>query len=31
MFKHIGKVIMPDIFAGDGTTVGNRLKGQLER
>ncbi|KIJ91420.1 hypothetical protein K443DRAFT_68658, partial [Laccaria amethystina LaAM-08-1] len=31
MFKCIAKVIMPDIFAVNGTTVGNQLKGQLKR
>lgn len=31
VFKRIGQVILPELFALDGTTVANRLKGQLER
>ncbi|KAF8812875.1 hypothetical protein BYT27DRAFT_7251461 [Phlegmacium glaucopus] len=31
MFKQIAQVILPELFAVDGTMVANRLKGQLER
>jgi hypothetical protein len=30
-FKRIAQAILPELFAIDGTTVANRLKGQLER
>jgi hypothetical protein len=31
VFKWIAQVILPELFAVDGTTVANCLKGQLER
>jgi hypothetical protein len=31
VFKQIVQIILPDLFAMDGTTVANQLKGQLER
>jgi hypothetical protein len=31
VFKRIAQIILPDLFAMDGTTAANRLKGQLER
>jgi hypothetical protein len=31
VFKRIAQVILVELFAVDGTTVANRLKGQLER
>ena len=31
VFKRIRQVILPELFALDGTTVANQLKGQLER